>query len=74
VSLVVARHLCLLGVVVSFVYLVMSASEKIPLPMRLGLIPELLGVCQTCESWAHYLGSDTDKRTSMGFAALQLLP
>lgn len=72
-SLAVARHLCLLGVVVSFVYLVISASEKIPLPMRLGLIPGLSGAFQTCVSWVQCPDSDTDKSSSKEFEALQQL-
>ena len=63
-----------LGVVVSFVYLVISASGKILLPMRLGLIPGLSGAFQICESLVHCLDSDTDKRTSRGFEALQPRP
>lgn len=59
----VARFL-FLPVVVSFVYSVSSASEKILLPMRLGLIPGFSGVFQTCESLVHCLDSDTGRAIS----------
>jgi len=51
-----------------------TALEKIPLPMRLGLIPGLSGAYQTCVSLDQFLDSDIDKSSSREFEALQLHP